>query len=295
MIQRPSPVTPAVRRPAASSDTVSALERGLAVLGCFVPTDVPLSNADLARLTGIPRPTVTRLAATLVAGRLLRQDPQTERFRLGSGVVALAHAYLGGFDVREHARPVMDALAAQVGGSVYLAVPAGVDMVLIEVAQPPVSVLLPRLRVGARVPVATSALGRVWLAALPDAQRRDALAGLRRAHGRGWDSVEAPLQRALEHARTEGWCASDRELYPDICAFATALATPSGDLLALNCGGAATAFPPTQVRRLAPRLMAAAAEIASLTGGRVPLAPAGTGARRRVPRASRSPTQESRA
>ena len=45
----------------ARPDTVSALERGIAVLRCFDEDRRVLSPTELSRLTGIPRPTVTRL------------------------------------------------------------------------------------------------------------------------------------------------------------------------------------------------------------------------------------------
>ena len=54
-------------RPAVRPDTVGALDRGLGILNCFRDGQRVLSATDLARLTGIPRPTVVRLAATLIA------------------------------------------------------------------------------------------------------------------------------------------------------------------------------------------------------------------------------------
>jgi hypothetical protein len=49
------------------SDTVSALERGISVLRCFSEERPVLGHADVARMTGIPRPTVNRLVATLLS------------------------------------------------------------------------------------------------------------------------------------------------------------------------------------------------------------------------------------
>src|SRR3546814_1456978 len=44
----------------AAAGTVSALERGIAVLRCFTEDVASLSNAELSLRTGIPKPTVTR-------------------------------------------------------------------------------------------------------------------------------------------------------------------------------------------------------------------------------------------
>ena len=44
---------------------VNALARGLEVLRCFRPGEVFLSNADMAKRTAIPKPTISRLTYTL--------------------------------------------------------------------------------------------------------------------------------------------------------------------------------------------------------------------------------------
>ncbi len=70
-----------------SNDTVSALDRGMALLACFDETRHSLGPTELSRLTGIPRPSVVRLAATLLARRWLQTEPGGERYMLGPGVV----------------------------------------------------------------------------------------------------------------------------------------------------------------------------------------------------------------
>src|SRR5689334_18434319 len=92
-------------------DLVSALERGIAVLRCFESGVSALGNGELARLTGIPKPTVTRLVGTLVSLGLLRVATDGERWSLGAGVLPLARAFLDSLDVRAIARPHMKTLA----------------------------------------------------------------------------------------------------------------------------------------------------------------------------------------
>ena len=57
-----------------SNETVSALDRGLALMKCFNDTRRVLSPTELSRLTGIPRPSVVRLATTLQQHRWLDVD-----------------------------------------------------------------------------------------------------------------------------------------------------------------------------------------------------------------------------
>jgi DNA-binding MarR family transcriptional regulator len=49
-----------------SGQFVTALARGLELLRCFSPRENVLGNQDLARKTGLPKPTVTRLTNTLM-------------------------------------------------------------------------------------------------------------------------------------------------------------------------------------------------------------------------------------
>ena len=257
--------------PPARPDTVSALERGIAVLRCFDEDRRVLSPTDLARLTGIPRPTVTRLASTLVTLGLMKQEHGSERFMLGPGVVSLARVFLAGLDVRAVARPHMQALAESLGGSVYLAVRDGLEMVLIEACRPRSSMLAARLDVGSRAPMANSALGRSYLAAVDPAERKALIESLRLARGSDWGSLEPGLNRALDDAVKFGYCISAGEFHREINSVSVPLVGPKGEVMALNCGSAAFVFSEEHLRReIAPRLIEMAKVLAREIGGHVP-------------------------
>jgi DNA-binding IclR family transcriptional regulator len=255
----------------AGRDTVSALDRGVAVLRCFTETRRVLTPTELARLTGVPRPTVTRLASTLVTLGLMRQDPQSEAYMLGPGVVSLARVFLAGLDVRAAARPLMAELAEATGGSVYLAVPDGLDMVLIEACRPRSTMLAPRLDVGSRAPIATSALGRAYAWAMPAAQRESLMESLRLARGVDGESADAGLRRSIAEAERLGYCISAGEFHREINSVSVPLIGPSGEFMALNCGSAAFVFTEQRLREeVAPQLLLMAHALADDIGGHVP-------------------------
>ncbi|HSI57527.1 MAG TPA: IclR family transcriptional regulator [Ideonella sp.] len=255
----------------ARPDTVSALERGIAVLRCFSEERRIISHTDLSRLTGIPRPTVTRLAGTLVTLGLLKQDPQTERFALAAGVVSLARAFLAGLDVRAVARPLMQGLAEASGGSVYLAVRDGLEMVLVEACRARSSMLSTRLDVGSRAPMANAALGRAYLGAIAAPEREALIESLRLARGTDWAYLVPGLRSALDDMRQHGYCLSAGEFHREINSVSVPLTGPDGEVMALNCGGAAFAFTEERLRAdIAPRLLALAQALASEIGGHVP-------------------------
>lgn len=254
-------------------DTVSALERGIAVLRCFSECHRSLTATELSRLTGVPRPTINRLASTLLALGLLQLDPQTEAYQLGPGLLSLARVFLAGLDVRAVARPHMQALAEAAGGSVYLAVRDGLDMVLIEACRPRSTMLVPRLNVGSRAPIANSALGRAYLWALPPQERQGLVESLRLSRGSDWAALEPGLCRALAEADLVGWCISAGEFHREINSVSVPLVGPTGDVMALNCGAAAFVFSEEHLRTLvAPELLKTAHALAADIGGHVPQA-----------------------
>jgi IclR family transcriptional regulator, positive regulator for flagellar biogenesis len=254
------------------SDTVSALERGISVLRCFSEERPVLGHAEVARITGIPRPTVNRLVATLLAMGMLKTAQPADRFMLGPGVVSLARVFLGSLDVRAAARPSMQALAEEVGASVYLAVRDGMEMVLIEACRPRSSMLSARLDVGSRAPLPNSALGRAYLSALPEAQRTQLLDSMRLLRGPEWDSTAPNMMRAIDEAKRLGYCLSLGEFHREINSVSVPLIGPGDEIMALNGGGAAFVFSEERLRNeIAPRLHDIALSIARDIGGHVPV------------------------
>ena len=116
-----------------SPDEITALARGLAVLRRIAAADAPVSNRELTELTGIPKPTVSRITATLVSAGFLFQLPDSERFVLTASVLELSHGFLRNFDIRARSRPFMIELAERTSLSVHLAVRDRLDMVAIDV------------------------------------------------------------------------------------------------------------------------------------------------------------------
>lgn len=253
-----------------ANDTVSALDRGLALMQCFSETRRVLGPTELSRLTGIPRPSVIRLAATLVGHRWLQPEPDGDRYMLGAGVVSLAQVFLSGLDVRAVARSAMQTLADRFEGSVYLAVRDGLELVIVEACRARSAMLAARIDVGSRVPLPNSALGRAYLGMLDEPARAVLIESLRLARGPDWPGLETGLRAALaEHAR-HGWCVSAGTFHRDINSVSVALTGPQGEVMAFNCGGPAFRFSEAHLRsEVAPALRDLVRRMAVTIGGSV--------------------------
>jgi len=101
----------------ASAGTVTAVARALALLDAFGVADTALPLAELARRTGLPKPTALRLARTLAApGYLVGLEGGA--WRLGPAVARLGARYQRAFDLRNVIEPALQQLAEQTGHSV---------------------------------------------------------------------------------------------------------------------------------------------------------------------------------
>lgn len=234
---------------------VTALARGLELLRAFGPHDDYLGNAELSRRTGIPRPTVSRLTYTLTRlGYLVYAEP-LEKYRLGQGAMVLGHRYLATSGIREVAQPLMQSLAFATGCTVALATPDRHEMVYLEVCQPR-GALVMRLTPGSRLPMATSAIGRAWLAGLGPISRAAAMADLERHYQARWPAIRSKLERALRDHGKRGFCIAHAEWDRTVAGVAAPVVLERGtEVLAINIGGAAARLTPEVLEgNLGPRI-----------------------------------------
>src|SRR5262245_57519678 len=71
----------------------NVLARGLAVMRAFQIDRTLLGNLELAQITGLARPTVSRLTFTLTHLGYLRYREEFGKYELAAGVVGLAYPY----------------------------------------------------------------------------------------------------------------------------------------------------------------------------------------------------------
>jgi DNA-binding IclR family transcriptional regulator len=250
-----------------SKEEVSALARGLALLKTIGMAAAPMGNRDLADTTGIPKATVSRLTATLVGAGYLRQSRDSERFSLGPALLDMSSRYLRHFDLRTVARPHLTELSEFAGASIHVGVRDELDMLVIDSLRPRSALISSRIEVGTRLPIATSAAGRAYLAALPQSEQAVLLEQIRTETGENWPAVEPGLLAGIEEYARLGYCSSFGEWHPHIHALGFALQGPGGERYGLSCAGPAYLLPKdVMLSRVAPRLQEIAQRIAKEAG-----------------------------
>lgn len=218
---------------------VTALARGLDVLSCFRSGEKTLGNQELAERTRLPKSTISRLTYTLTKLGYLDYDETLGKYRLGTASLALGSAMLSKLDIRQYARPYMQELADFSHATVSLGMRDRLSMIYIENCRSEAALTL-RLDVGARIPIAQTAMGRAYLAEAAAGERNDILERVRELDDLKWPGIRDGIARALdEHARL-GCCTSFGDWQPDVNAIAVAFRPASGGpVLSMNCGGPA--------------------------------------------------------
>jgi DNA-binding IclR family transcriptional regulator len=243
-------------RPRNDRQFVSSLARGLEILRAFSPTDRLLGNQEIAARTGLPKPTVSRLTHTLTRLGYLTYSERLGKYQLGTPVLALGYAVLANMGVRQIARPHMQALADLTGVSVALGSRDRLSLIYVEYCHPASAVTL-RLDLGARIPIATTSMGRALLAALPEVERNYLMDCIARREGERWPVLRARIERAVEEYAERGFTTSIGEWKKDVNAVGVALKPSDGSpILAFNCGGPAFLLPPERLEtEVGPRLV----------------------------------------
>lgn len=126
------------------------------------------STSEVARASGLARPTAHRLLAALAGEGYVDRDHATGRWFLGPELYLLGEAAARRYDVTQHARASVHRLAAATGESAFFSARRGDETVCLlrEDGDFPIRSFV--LYEGARFPLGVVSAGMVVLAMLPD-------------------------------------------------------------------------------------------------------------------------------
>lgn len=267
---RASPLAKA-RQASAGKDRqfITALARGLQVLRCFRASERFLGNQEFAERTGLPKPTISRLTHTLTGLGYLDYSPSFGKYSLGAAVLSLSYPYLAVLDVRDVARPFMQELAEYAQATVSLGARDGLHMIYLEICQGS-QMFRMHMGIGSRVPHGTTAMGRAYLAVLPQESRAEIFEQYREiTPKKDWPEVRAGIEQSIEDYANYGFCLSLGEWNQEVWAVgAPMVSNDASRILAFNVSG--PVFNMTRERLISdigPRLCTLRDRVLAATGG----------------------------
>ncbi len=217
-----------------SKEFIQGLARGLEVIRAFGTTRPQMTLTDVARETGFSRASARRCLLTLQELGYVRSDGRL--FALTPRILSLGFGFLSSQGISTRIHPILKQASQDLGEAVALAMPEDDVMVCVAHAPGEQRILTIGLTVGSRMPLLTTAIGRAYLAFLPD-DERDALVATApvEAHTQATITDRAQLRLSLEQIRHAGHAIVDEEFEDGVRSIGVPVVKPDGTCVgALN-------------------------------------------------------------
>lgn len=246
---------------------IQSIGRAFAILEAIASHSEGIGLAELSKQVALHNSTTFHLVKTMVRLGYVSQLPDSKRYRIGSRLFTLAAGALDENAYLALSTPVLETLTGETGESAHFAIRSGRDIVVI--ARTTGSGLLQLLaRPGAQRPAHATALGKVLISALNDAQIRQVLG-------------EGPLQRftpktiverdgllrEIEAVRKNGIAFDDGEFDQDVRCVAVPVHDFSGRIAgAIGISGPVWRLSLQSLQSKADRVLEAAARLSGQLG-----------------------------
>jgi len=244
-----------MRTQARRTYNITALQRGLRLLSLFAANEKGLSATEIAKLSGLPISTVHRFLANLKSSGFLHCD-SNGAYQLGIACVSLGQAARGQLDVRRISLPYLQELNRRTRETVHLTVRHALSAVYVEKLDSPEPLRI-HSRIGAAVPLYCTAVGKVLLAYMPEAELEKILDQLemKRLTENTVGNLQE-LQTQLQRVRKNGYACDLEEHEAHIRCIAAPIWDHTGSVNAsLSVTGPAVRMSNARLRQIAPLIL----------------------------------------
>ncbi len=248
-----------------ASASVQSVDRALTILE-MLAREGEAGVTEIAADLGVHKSTAFRLLATLEAHRLVEQDGDRGRYRLGVGNLRLAGATTARLDLVTEARPVCRQLASDTGETVNITVRSETSALYLDQVVAGNSTVQSHNWVGQHIPLHATSNGKVLLSELTDAELKKAVRTLPRVTDRTVTS-RSKLRAELVEVREAGYAVAVDELEEGLTAAAAPIRNAHGDVVAsMSISGPTFRLTEEKLAETVPMLVAAATEVSHRLG-----------------------------
>ena len=219
------------RLPTKAVKGAAAFSKSISILQLIADATVPPTTAKLVQITGMPRPTLHRILKALAAEEMveIRAD---KTFILGARMIQLSGRALKQNDLLKTAEPELELLSGQTNESVHLAIRAGQELIYVMKKDSQQAVRIASM-IGGRVPFHASAIGKAYLAFLPEAEMEMIISSIEMPKLTQYTTTTpAELREELEEIRRRGYAVSHQQSDVEIQCYATCVFDRHGNALA---------------------------------------------------------------
>jgi IclR family transcriptional regulator, KDG regulon repressor len=248
------------------SQRLSSVAAAIKLLNAFSEDETEFGISNLAKRLGLAKSTVHRLATTLVADRLLEQDPHSGKYRLGIALFRLGALVRRRMDASNEARPFLFDLRKKTNETVHLAILDGAEIMYVYYLESTQAIRM-RSDLGGRKPAYCTAEGQAILAFGPsEVVERVAKRGLRARTPQTITDVNK-LLKALQLVRQRGYAMDDEESEIGMRCIAAPIRNDAAEVVAaVGVAGPVSRLTKKTLASFAPHVVAAAASISARLG-----------------------------
>ncbi|SAK78658.1 transcriptional regulator [Caballeronia pedi] len=216
---------------AAKATGTAAFSKFMAVLQVIADADEPPTIARLTAASGYPRPTVYRIVGALIAEGLVVESARGGCYALGARLMSLASRSWERSDLRIAAADALQILRDATQETVHLAVRSGSEMVYVEKLESPHAVRMAS-RIGTRVTLYSSSVGKAYLSTQTPAERDALLQGIAFERFTPNTIIErVALDAELDATRARGYAEDREENEAQIFCYGSAIVGANGATL----------------------------------------------------------------
>lgn len=214
-----------------SEHSVRAIERALQILDCFDARHVDLGLTEIAQRVKLHKATTHRIVATLMNQGYLDRSPDGQKYRLGLRLASLGSLVTSQMNLRRDSLPYLNQLSERFGETCDLSIFDNGEVLYIEVLRSNHALSI-AAAIGQRLPLHSTASGKIFLAFLPPEERAQYLASpLPSFTTRTFTSLEL-LNRQFEEILEKGYSVDDEEMEVGIRAVSAPVFNQAGKVIA---------------------------------------------------------------
>ena len=223
---------------------------------------------ELSARTGFPPATVHRIIATLVERGYLQQNQNNRNYSLSTRFLEFADSIQQRFDLIPIARPHLEQLSMNSGENVNLCVLDGPVVVYIDHVHSQKHVLRTFTRLGARVPLYATGVGKVYLSKMGADELDTYLDSVKLERYTGKTITDRnTMLKELRMIKKQGYAVDDQEKESGVRCVAAPIFDYNGSMAAaISISGAAQWITRERIKPLARMVMDCAERISTELG-----------------------------
>lgn len=239
-----------------------AMGKAFTILETVTGTDQPMSMAEIARLTGLTKPTVHRVITLLSEIGFLERDVSGRGYIEGPRLLSFALTTLSAASHRSLRHAILSGLSETLGETCNFGVLTGSEVVYLDRVEAKWPLGL-RFESGSQVPAHCTAIGKLLLSLQPEAEREVILSAMPLTRYTSETITDSDALRvALEATAKSRIGTDDREFMSGVVCISVPVITQSGQIV----GGIAVSAPEARITlkeglAFVPEMQSAAARL----------------------------------